>query len=124
MKIVTKTDKSGKTIYSSEILSPIVKCAAEEIEGVVKYEPKDSKVSKRYADAVKIETIGDYIYINIYIKVYHYVKVKEVSYRIQEAVKNTIESMTEFVIKDINVHVIDVEFKNFHLAQQTEEDAT
>jgi len=110
MKVVAKSDKNGKVVYSSDILNSIVQCAAEEVEGVVKYQPGLSKINKKFKNGVKIESVGDFIYIDVFVKLQHNVKVKEVSFKIQESVKNTIESMTDFKIKDINVHVVDVEF--------------
>ncbi|MEG1710635.1 MAG: Asp23/Gls24 family envelope stress response protein [Clostridia bacterium] len=122
MKVVAKTDKNGKIMYSSDILNSIVQCATEEVEGVVRYQAISSKISKRYKNGVKIETINDYIYIDVFVKLYHYVKVKEVSFVIQESIKNTIESMTDFKIKDINVHVVDIEFASLQISQPQIED--
>ena len=122
MKVVAKLDKNGKVVYSSDILNSIVQCATEEVEGVVKFQPGTSKISKRYKSGVKIETIGDYIYIDIFVKLYNYVKVKDVSFVIQESIKNTIESMTEFKIKDINVHVVDIEFASIYKNTQVQQD--
>ncbi|MEG2085901.1 MAG: Asp23/Gls24 family envelope stress response protein [Clostridia bacterium] len=122
MKVVAKTDKNGKIMYSSDILNSIVQCATEEVEGFVRYQAISSKISKRYKNGVKIETINDYIYIDVFVKLYHYVKVKEVSFVIQESIKNTIESMTDFKIKDINVHVVDIEFASLQISQPQIED--
>lgn len=116
MNIISRTDKNGKVIYSSDILNSIVQCAAEEVEGVVKYQ-QSSKLNKRYKNGVKVESIGDYIYIDVFIKLYHNVKVKEVSYLVQESIKNTVESMTDFKVKDINVHIVDVEFTTVAFSQ-------
>lgn len=109
MNVVSRQDKNGKVVYSSDILNSIVQCAAEEVDGVVKNE-QNSKINKRYKNGVKVESIGEYVYIDVFIKLYHNVKVKEVSYLVQESIKNTVESMTDFKVKNINVHVVDVDF--------------
>lgn len=121
MKVVDRSDKNGKVVYNSSILNPIVRRAAEDIEGVVKFSPGDSKVSKRYKNGVKIETVGDYVYIDVYLKLYHFAKVKEVAFRVQESIRNMVESMTDFIIKDIHVHVIDVEFTSMYISPITED---
>lgn len=122
MKVVDRSDENGKVVYNSGILNPIVRRAAEDVEGVVKYSPNTSKVSKRYKNGVKIETVGDYVYIDIYLKLYHFAKVKEVAYKVQESVRNMVESMTDYIIKDINVHVVDVEFTSMYISPTSEEE--
>ncbi len=116
MNVVSRTDKNGKVVYSSDILNSIVQCAAEEVEGVVK-NSQNSKINKRYKNGVKVESIGEYVYIDVFVKLYHNVKVKDVSYLVQESIKNTVESMTDFKVKDINVHVVDVEFATVSFGQ-------
>ena len=37
MKVVDRSDENGKVVYNSGILNPIVRRAAEDVEGVVKY---------------------------------------------------------------------------------------
>ncbi|MDD4291363.1 MAG: Asp23/Gls24 family envelope stress response protein [Clostridia bacterium] len=109
MKVVAKTDKNGKVVYSTAILSSIVRYATDEVKGVVPY-GSESKSGKRNSQGTKIETVGDFIYIDVYVRVFDNVKVKDVSHSVQESIKNTVESMTEFKVKDINVHIVDVEF--------------
>lgn len=94
-------------MYSSEIIRDIVDCALNEVEGVVKYPAK----SKQARDSIKVEYIDDEVYLDVYVKLAYNVEVSDVASNIQSTVKNTIESMTEFKVKDVNVHVIDVEFE-------------
>lgn len=107
MKIINRFDKSGRLVYSSEILRDIVDCALNEVEGVVKY----TENSKQARDSIKVEQIADEMYVDVYVKLRYNVEVSDVASNIQSTVKNTIESMTEFKVKDVNVHVIDVEFE-------------
>ena len=50
------------------------------------------------------------MYIDVYVKLRHNVKVGAVAGQIQSEVKSNIENMTEFKVKSVNVHVVDVEF--------------
>lgn len=109
MKVVTKHDEKGKVMYTSDIINAVAKCALEEIEGVAKVGASGSKVSRRYRSGVKVDTVGDMIYVDVFVKLYDNVSVKDVSYTIQRTIKNTLETMTDFKIKAVNVHVVDVE---------------
>ncbi len=107
MKVVTKHDATGRLVYSSEILHDIVDCALADVEGVVKF----AAGSKQAKDSIKIEQLGDEMQIDVFVKLLCTVEVSDVASRIQSTIKSTIEDMTEFKVKDVNVHVIDVEVK-------------
>ncbi len=60
---------------------------------------------------VKIETEDHEVYVDVYVKVRPDVKVPEVAFNIQRAIKNAFETMVEFKVKEINVHVIGVKIE-------------
>lgn len=105
MKVVTKRDSGGRLVYSSEILRDIVDCALGEVDGVVKYADN----SKQAKNSIKIEQVGDEMYVDVFVKLKYTVEVSDVASHIQETIKDAIEDMTEFRVKDVNVHVVDVE---------------
>lgn len=107
MKVVNRFDESGRLVYSSDIIRDIVDCALNEVDGVVKY----NENSKQARESIKVEQVGDEMFIDVYVKLRYNVEVSDVASSIQSTVKNTIESMTEFKVRDVNVHVIDVEFE-------------
>lgn len=107
MKVVNRFDESGRLVYSSEIIRDIVDCALGEVEGVVKY-PANSKQAR---ESIKTELVDDEVYVDVYVKLAVNVEVSDVASNLQSTIKNTIESMTEFKVKDVNVHVIEVEFE-------------
>jgi uncharacterized alkaline shock family protein YloU len=107
MKVVTNKDETSKVVYTTAIIRDIIDCALSDISGVVKY-PENSKLAR---DSVKIEQVNDDIFIDVFIKLYHTASVHDVASRIQNVIKSTLESMTEFTVNAVNVHVIDVEFE-------------
>ena len=108
MKVINKQDNSGRLVYNSKIVRDIVDCALGEVDGVVKY-PENSRLAR---DSVRVEQLeSGEMYIDVYVKLMFDVEVSDVASRIQSSVKNTIESMTEFKVKAVNVHVIEVEFE-------------
>lgn len=107
MKVVSRQDESGRLVYSSDIIRDIVDCALSDVAGVVKY-PENTKQSR---DSIKVELISDEMFIEVYVKLMYNVEVSDVASSIQNTIKETIENMTEFKVRDVNVHVIDVEFE-------------
>ncbi len=107
MKVVNRFDETGRLVYSSDIIRDIVDCALNEVDGVVKY----IENSKQARDSIKVEQVSDEMFVDVYVKLRYNVEVSDVASAIQSTIKNTIESMTEFKVKDVNVHVIDVEFE-------------
>lgn len=107
MKVVSRQDESGRLVYSSDIIRDIVDCALSDVEGVVKY-PENTKQAR---ESIKVELISDEMYIEVYVKLMYNVEVSDVASSIQNTIKETIENMTEFKVRDVNVHVIDVEFE-------------
>ena len=107
MKVINKQDTNGRLVYNSDIVRDIVDCAIGEVDGVVKV-PENSRQAR---DSISVEQLEDgSMYIDVYVKLMCDVEVSDVASRIQSSVKGTIESMTEFKVKSVNVHVIEVEF--------------
>ena len=104
MKVIKRINAKGKTAYSSDILPNIVLC-----EGVVNNRLSDAKKeAARVKRMISIDASGDFIYVDVYVKVRYNVNVTDVACKIQESIKNAFNT-TEFKVKDINVHIVDVE---------------
>ncbi len=107
MKIISKGDEKGKVVYCSDILYNLVLCAMKEVDGVIDLDVGNIKAAKKQK-IVKIETEEHQVYVDVYVKVRPDIKVPEVAFNIQRAIKNAFETMVEFKVKEINVHVIGV----------------
>lgn len=107
MKVINKQDQGGRLVYNSDIVRDIVDCTLGEVDGVVKFQEN----TRQARESIKVEQLeSGEMYIDVYVKLNCNVEVSDVASRIQSSVKNTIENMTEFFVKTVNVHVIDVEF--------------
>ncbi|MEG2014931.1 MAG: Asp23/Gls24 family envelope stress response protein [Clostridia bacterium] len=106
MKIVNHKFQNGRIVYNSQIVRDVVDCAVGEVNGVVKFDI-NSKLARDY---IKIDQIDGELYINISVKLLHSVNVKDTASILQHTVKNAIETMTDFKVKNIDIHVIDVAF--------------
>lgn len=115
LKQSSNNEKSGKISYSSGIVSGIVSLAVSEINGVAilsngkkSFLKRVSKTDKR--EGIKIDYEGDGMYVDVSIKVYYGYSVPDIAFRIQENIKKSVESMTNFKIANVDVHVLGVIF--------------
>ena len=100
---LTSTDKqSGKIVYNSGIVQNIVALAIAEVEGTVPTQGKKGGIS------LYIEKDGVYADVSVAVK-YGY-NVPELAYRIQQAVKQSVENMTKYRVAEVDVHIQDVVF--------------
>jgi uncharacterized alkaline shock family protein YloU len=113
---LTSTDKqSGKIVYNSGIVQNIVALAIAEVEGTVPTQGKKGGIS------LYIEKDGVYADVSVAVK-YGY-NVPELAYRIQQAVKQSVENMTKYRVAEVDVHIQDVVFADeipVEKEQQTE----
>lgn len=110
MKVVSNKDNDGKLVYSSEIVKSVVECALNETEGVVKYDASVKSKQKQIKNYIRVDYVDDYLYIDVFLKIKHDASIPETASKAQSAIKNGLETMTEFKVKDINVHIVDVDF--------------
>ncbi len=92
------TSFTGNVTYGRNVLSSIITLAIQEITGV-------SSISGK---GVKINVIGKTVGLDVYINVNFGVSCSDVAFRVQENVKRSVESMTEYKVGDVNVHVVGI----------------
>ena len=107
----------GKITCNKNILLSIINLATKEISGVAaltnKFKNPIAKLfSKKGFDGVKVnfDQNGN-LFVDVYIKVYNGFSIPDIAYRVQGNVKNNIASMVDMKASKVNVHIVDVEFK-------------
>lgn len=105
----------GQVNYKKELVLSVINLAVKEIAGVSSLVIKFENIlkrwfSKNYCEGVKISYNNDIINVDVYINVYYGYNVSDIAYRVQENVKNSLTSMIEAKVGEINVHVIGVDF--------------
>ena len=117
----------NKTTLSinTEVLKKMAKIAATEIEGVAgisnrNIDLKGAIKAKNPFAGVKVESVNGALEIGIYIIVKKDANVKEVAEKVQENVKDKIQTMTGTAVTKVNVTVADIEFLKPE-AEETEE---
>lgn len=117
---LTENDKvTGNIKISDDVIATIAVIATEEVEGVAEMygsftEGIAEKFAgkKRYSKGVRVENTDSGVIIDLDIIVEYGVKIPDVSWEIQENVKNNIETMTGLHAEKVNIHVEGVSFTN------------
>ena len=112
---MTKTalQKKGKVEIDRDILLSIINLAAKEINGVESLTnaelPLHRRLSKKKSEGVVIKfDMNGSLNVDVYIRVYIGYSVPDIAYRVQENIKNSLNSMVGIKPGKINVHVCGV----------------
>jgi uncharacterized alkaline shock family protein YloU len=97
----------GKTSYGHNVLASIVGLAAQEIAGVCSLQGK----------GVRTQVSDTKVVVDIFINVLGTVKCNEIAYRVQDNIRRSVESMTEYKVDAINVNILRVTFMDNESAQ-------
>ena len=89
---------AGKVIYGSNILRGIINLAVKEVHGIVAL----------HGRGARLKTIGKELSIDLFVSTLSTIKCREVAFSVQENVKNNIESATDYIVKEINVNILNV----------------
>ena len=101
---------------NTEVLAKMTEIAAKEIEGVVGLSKKAINLkgavkSKNPFTGVKIESVNGALKLNVYICVKKDAVVKEVAEKVQENIKDKVQTMAGTAVTQVNVVVADVKFE-------------
>ncbi len=119
-----QNNKTTELSISTDVLEKMAEIAACEVEGVSglckkAIDLKGAVKTKSAFKGVKIETINGAIEITVYICLEKDVKVRGTAEKVQENVKDKIQTMTGTAVTRVNVIVADVAIK---LEEETEQD--
>ena len=96
----------GKVVYSDSIIDGIVYLAISEIPDIELVSKERSSLSKNSAISVRKER--DLVYVDVSVKINYTLSVSETAFKIQEAIRHSIESMTHYRVENVNVNILDV----------------
>ncbi len=116
-EVTQMADNATKLSINTEVLRKMAELATLEIEGVASiakrnYDLKDVVKSKSPLQGIKIESVNGALEIGIYITVKKDAKVKEVADKVQQNVKDKIQTMTGTAVTRVNVSIADIVFEN------------
>ena len=102
--------QKGKITYSSDIVSGIVVLSLRETEGIELIPSK--------SNGIKLCFEKEGIFADISVIAHYGYSVPELAYRIQQTVKQMVESMTKYKVAKIDVHVQGVVFPKAPAAEE------
>lgn len=118
------TTEGGKIRISEEVISVISAIAAKEVDGLASMggtilENIGEIIAKKsHGKGVRVEYNEEGLIIDVHITVKFGVKIREVSYAIQEHVKAAVESMAGLNVLTVNVFVDAVELEKAKVADE------
>ena len=116
--VVTDEDELKDNVtYKKNVVISIVSLATQEISGIASISRKSVSVlksafSKNINRGIIVEFENNNARIDVFVNVKFGCSVKDVAFRVQENIKSSVESMTEFKVEAVNVHVVGVNFSD------------
>lgn len=118
VNVTENGEVSGNVKISDEVVATIAGIATEEIKGVAgMYGSFTEDIAERfgakksYSKGVKVEMLENSVIIDLDVIVEYGAKIPDISWDIQENVKNNIETMTGLMVEKVNIHVEGVSFE-------------
>ena len=101
--------------YKKHVVISIVSLATQEISGIASISRKSvsaikSAFSKNINRGIIVDFENNNAKIDVFVNVKFGCSVKDVAFRVQENIKSSVESMTEYKVEAVNVHVVGVNF--------------
>ena len=113
---ITSNDGGGKIIFATDVIATIAGLAATEVDGVdslsgTVVEGITGMLGKKnLTKGIKVEVKEDEVALDMSLSVKYGTKIHEVCYKVQQGVKNAIETMTGLRVVMVNVTVQSVTF--------------
>lgn len=112
---------------SEDVIGIIAGLAASEVEGIagmtLGFVDGINQIlgsNKKYAKGVKISLEGKKVVIDLYVNVKYGVKIPDIAWAAQTAVKNAVETMTGLEVTTVNINVQGISFDKSENTQGTE----
>ena len=99
----------GQVKISNDVIVTIAGLAALEVEGVETNTTFTDKILKN--NGVKIQIEEEEVSLDVMVMIDYGVSIPEIALKIQENVKNTVETMTGLKVSQVNIHVQEISFK-------------
>ena len=99
----------GQVKISNDVIATIAGLAALEVEGVETITTFTDKLLK--SNGVKIQLEEEDVNLDIMVMIEFGISIPDIALKIQENVKNTVETMTGLKVSQVNIHIQVISFK-------------
>lgn len=111
---VKNNEDLGKIEIAPEVIEVITGLAVAEVKGVStmrgSFAERFGKKSPR--QGVKVELVNGGIIVDLHLVIKYGESVPKVAREIQNNVKQTLKNMAELDVKEVNIHVVDLEMES------------
>ncbi|MEE1101885.1 MAG: Asp23/Gls24 family envelope stress response protein [Agathobacter sp.] len=110
-----KSDETGEIRIADEVVAIIAGLAATEVEGVssmagnITNEIVSKLGMKNLAKGITVEVVEDEVKVDVAINIDYGYSIPEVSAKVQDKIKTTIESMTGLGVAIVNIRIASVD---------------
>ena len=106
-------DNLGEVQIADEVVAIIAGLAAMEVEGVASMAELISKLGmKSLSKGVKVDVLEGVVTVALALNLKYGYSIMDVSAKVQEKVKASIENMTGLTVADVNIRVAGVDMEN------------
>lgn len=105
-----KNITSGKIVYNSSIVKGIVSLAVTDVDGVASRVDRNGKPLSKEEVKITFSDVKD-VEVDVSVSVKYGFNIPDVAYNIQQSIKHNVETMSDYKIKNVDVHVVDVVFE-------------
>lgn len=111
----TEYKEAGEVQIADDVIAVITEIATLEVEGVCAIAGAKNDIvqtirGKKASKGIKIEVNADEVHATLAIIVKYGIKIQDTCLKVQEKVKNSIETMTGLNVQSVDVHVVGVDF--------------
>ena len=108
-KKLPQKERVGKIVYGNGIVEGIVELAVSELEHVELIgKSYDGKLKN---NAIKVVFDKDGVNVEVCVRILYSQRVPDMAFKIQEAIRYNVESMTEYHVSGVNVNVKGIMFE-------------
>ncbi|MCE5234564.1 MAG: Asp23/Gls24 family envelope stress response protein [Clostridiaceae bacterium] len=125
---ITADDGGGKIIFATDVIATIAGLAATEVEGVdslsgtvVEGITGMLASKKNFTKGIKVEVKEDEVALDMSLTVKYGTKIHEVCRKVQQSVKNAVETMTGLRVTMVNISVQSVTFEKAEIKETKKE---
>lgn len=102
-------NKFGQVKISNDVIATIAGLAALEVEGIETTATLTDKLLKN--NGVKIQIEEEDVNLDVMVTIKYGMSIPDTAFKVQENVKNTVETMTGLKVSQVNIHIQGISFK-------------
>ncbi|RSK27796.1 Asp23/Gls24 family envelope stress response protein [Bacillus sp. HMF5848] len=108
----------GKVEIAPEVIEVIAGIAASEVEGVAQMRGNfaagvvERLGKKNHGKGIKVELAEEGIVLDVYCSMTFGVSIPTVAKKVQDNIREALVNMTALDVKEVNVHVVGIQFEN------------